>query len=94
MGNNAELAITNEMKQLHWRNLYQPKHWHDLSKKQKEQILDSHIFVEQKRDCKIKARKVIGGDRQRDYITKEEVELSDRFGGGSDAYLYDQIPRM
>ena len=61
------------MKQLHWRNLYQPKHWHDLSKTQKYQILESHIYLEQKRDGKIKARKVIGGDRQRDYITREDV---------------------
>ena len=37
-GRDAELAITNEMKQLHWRDLYQPKHWHSLSKKQKDQI--------------------------------------------------------
>jgi hypothetical protein len=29
--------------------------------------------VEQKRDGKIKAPKVIGGDRQRDYITKEDI---------------------
>jgi len=72
-GNNAELAITNKMKQLHWRNLYQPKHWHELFKTQKDQILESHIFVEEKRDGKIKARKVIGGDKQRDYITKENV---------------------
>ena len=72
-GKDAELAITNEMKQLHWRNLYHPKHWHSLTKKQKDQILESHIFVEQKRDGKIKARKVIGGDKQQDYITKEDV---------------------
>ena len=72
-GKYAELAITNKMKQRHWRNSYQPKHWHDLSKTQKDKIIQSHIFVEQKRDGKIKARKVIGGDRQRDYITKEDV---------------------
>ncbi len=72
-GNNAKLAITNKMKQLHWRILYQPKHWHDLSKMQKDQILESHIFVEYKRDGKIKASKVIVGDRQQDYITKEDV---------------------
>ena len=72
-GKDAELAITKEMKQLHWRNSYQPKHWNEISKTQKDQILESHIFVEQKRDGKIKARKVIGGDRQRDYITKEDV---------------------
>jgi hypothetical protein len=72
-GKDAELSITNEMKQLHWRNLYHTKHWHSLTKKQKDQILESHVFVEQKRDGKIKARKVIGGDKQRDYITKEDV---------------------
>jgi len=61
------------MKQLHWRDSYKPKHWHELTKKQKEQIVESHIFVEQKRDGLIKARKVIGGNKQRDYITKEDV---------------------
>ena len=49
-GEDAELAITNKMKQLHKQNSYQPKHWGELSKKQKEQVLESHIFVEQKRD--------------------------------------------
>ena len=58
---------------MHWRNSYKPCHCHSLSKKQKEQILESHIFIEQKRDGTIKARKVIGGNKQRDYITKEDV---------------------
>jgi hypothetical protein len=69
-GEVAEQAITVEMKQLHWRNLYKPMHWHELTKAQKEQILESHIFVEEKRDGKIKARKVVGGNKQRDYITR------------------------
>ena len=63
------------MKQLHWCDSYKPKHWHELTKKQKEQILESHIFVEQKRDGLIKAQKVIGGNKQRDYITKEDVSF-------------------
>ncbi len=58
------------MKQLHWQDSYKPKHWHGLTKKQKEQVLESHIFIKQKRDGKIKAQKVIGGNKQRDYITK------------------------
>ncbi len=70
-GKEAEHAITKEMKQLHWHDSYKSKHWHELTKKQKEQILESHIFVEQKRDGLIKAQKVIGGNKQRDYITKE-----------------------
>ncbi len=37
-----------EMKQLHRCNLYKP--------------LESHIFVEEKKDGKIKARKVVGGN--------------------------------
>jgi hypothetical protein len=72
-GECARYAILKEMKQLHWRNSYKPKHWHDLSKKQKHQILQSHIFVEEKRDGTIKACKVIGGNKQRDYITNEDV---------------------
>jgi hypothetical protein len=54
-GLEAEYTITKEMKQLNWCDSYKPKHWRGLTKKQKEQILESHIFVEQKRDCLIKA---------------------------------------
>jgi hypothetical protein len=60
-GEQAKFAISKEMKQLHWRNLYKPWHWHILTKKQKEQIPESHIFVEEKRDGTIKAWKVFGG---------------------------------
>jgi hypothetical protein len=72
-GKAAEQAITIEMKQLHWHNLYKPMHWHELTRAQKEHILESHIFVEKKRDGKIKARKVVGEIKQQDYITKEDV---------------------
>ncbi len=44
-----------------------------MTKKQKEQILESHIFVEQKRDGLIKTQKVIGGNKQHYYIIKEDV---------------------
>jgi hypothetical protein len=72
-GNQAKFAISKEMKQLHWCNLYKPRHRQALTKKQKEQVLKSHIFVEEKRDGMIKAQKVIGGNKQCDYITKENV---------------------
>ncbi len=39
-GAEAEYAITKEMKQLHCRDSYKPKHWHGLTKMQKEQMLD------------------------------------------------------
>jgi hypothetical protein len=49
-GEHAKFAIYKEIKQMHWRNSYKPHHWHSLSKKQKEQILEFHVFVEEKRD--------------------------------------------
>jgi hypothetical protein len=71
-GKASEQAITIEMKQLHWRNLYKPMHWHDLTKAQKEHTLEFHIFIEEKQDGKINAKKVVGGNKQQDYITKED----------------------
>ncbi len=75
-GLEAECDITKEMKQLHWCDSYKPKHWLELTKKQKEQILESHIFVEQKRDGLIKAQKGIIGNKQCNYITMEDVSSS------------------
>jgi hypothetical protein len=72
-GKTAEQAITIEMKQLHWCKLYKPMHWHELTTAQKEHILKSHIFVEEKQDGKIKARKVVRGNKQQDNITTEDV---------------------
>jgi hypothetical protein len=63
-GKATEQAITIEIKQLHWRNLYKPMHWHELTTAQKEHILESCIFVKEKQDGKIKARKVVGGIKQ------------------------------
>jgi hypothetical protein len=61
-GKAAEQAITIKMKQLHWCNLYKPMYWHELNQAQKEHILKSHIFVEEKHDGKVKARKVVRGN--------------------------------
>jgi hypothetical protein len=72
-GKAAEQVITIKMKQLHWRNLYKPMHRHELTQVQKEHILESHIYFEEKQDGKIKARKVVRGNKQQDYITKKDV---------------------
>ncbi len=34
-GDQAKFAISKEMKQLHWRNSYKPRHWNALTKKSK-----------------------------------------------------------
>ncbi len=64
-GKAAEQAITMEMKQFHWRNLYKPMHWQELTQAQREHILESHIFFEKKQDGKIKAREVVGGNKRK-----------------------------
>jgi hypothetical protein len=48
-------------------------HWHELTQAQKKHILKSHIFVEEKQYGKVKARKVVRGNKQQDYIKKEDV---------------------
>jgi hypothetical protein len=47
-GKATEQAITIKMKQLHWCSLYKPMHWYEFTQAQKEHILESHIFVEEK----------------------------------------------
>jgi hypothetical protein len=36
-------------------------------------VLESHMFLKLKRDGKIKGRTVAGGNKQRDYISKEDA---------------------
>ena len=48
-------------------------HWYVLTQAQKKHILKSYLFIEEKHEGKIKARKVVRGNKQQDYITKEDV---------------------
>ena len=71
-GKEAEAAAKGEMKQLHMRNNFQPVHLKDLTEKEKASILESHMFLKQKRDDSIKGRTVAGGNKQKDFISKED----------------------
>ena len=71
-GSKAMIAAEAEMKQLNWRNSFRPVKWTELSSKQRETILESHIFIKKKRTGEVKGRTVAGGNKQRDYIDKEE----------------------
>jgi hypothetical protein len=62
-----------EMKQLHFRNTFKPKHWNKLSKTQHQMMLESHMFLKEKRDGSLKGRSVAGGNKQRDCISKEDA---------------------
>jgi hypothetical protein len=61
------------MKQLHLRKTFKPNHWRELSKAQRQTVLESHMFLKLKQDAKIKGRTVAGGNKQRDYISKEDA---------------------
>jgi hypothetical protein len=60
-------------KQLHLRKTFKPKDWRELSKAQRQTVTESYMFVKLKRDEKIKGRTVAGGNKQRDYISKEDA---------------------
>jgi hypothetical protein len=61
------------MKQLHLRKTFKPKHWLELSKSQRQTVLESHMFLNLKRDGKIKGRTVSGRNKQRNNISKEDA---------------------
>jgi hypothetical protein len=61
------------MKQLHWQNSFKPMYWKSLTAKQCKKLLESHIFVERKRDGVLKAQQVAGGNKQWGYIMKEDA---------------------
>ena len=71
-GSEAVMAGQKEAGQLHWRDTFVPKVWNDLSAEQKGKILGSHMFVERKRSVETKARLIGGGDKQQEYLTKED----------------------
>ena len=72
-GDEAFTAAQSEMKQLHFRDTFKPKHWRELTQTQRKTVLESHMFLKEKRDGKIKGRTVAGGNKQRDYISKEDA---------------------
>ena len=61
------------MKQLHWQNSFVPKLYTNLSPKQTEKILESHIIINQRKSGEIKGRTVAGGNKQRRYISQEDA---------------------
>jgi hypothetical protein len=60
-GDQAFTAARSKMKQLHLQNTFKPNHWRELSQVQLQKVLESHMFLNQKRYGKIKGRTVAGG---------------------------------
>ncbi len=71
-GRDAETVGIKEASQLHWRNTFTPKQYSQLTDDEKTKVLESHMFAIEKRMGETKARLVGGGNKQRDYLTKED----------------------
>ena len=67
-GEKENNSMQDEMKQLHFRKTFEPRHRSELTKKEKAQVLESHMFLKQKRDGNIKGHTVADGNKQRDFI--------------------------
>ena len=65
-------AAQAEMKQLHMRDTFIPKHYKDLDVVQRKSILESRMFLKEKKNGDIKGRTVARGNKQRDFIPKED----------------------
>ena len=70
------VAVTKELQQLHDRQTFIPVHPDNIPSGYKDKILESHLFLEQKRDMSVKGRLVAGGNTQRDYVDKCDVGAS------------------
>ena len=54
-----------DMKQIHMRDSFKPKHYHKLTQKQKARMVESFIFLKEKKDGTLKAQAVLGGNAAR-----------------------------
>ena len=66
-GDKAELATVKELKQIHDMGTYVPKLASELSAEEKKKALSSLMFIVDKRDGRIKARKCAVGSKQRTF---------------------------
>jgi hypothetical protein len=73
-GDDAKAAGEKEVNQLHWRETFVPRRLSELTTaEQQTKILQSHMFIGQKRTGETKAKMVAGGNTQRGHVTKEEL---------------------
>ena len=70
-GNDARLSTKAKVKQLHWRNSFEPVHHKSLTVMRLKQILESYVVVLKKKDGTVKPQKVAGGNKQREYVQRK-----------------------
>ena len=75
-GTKGSQAVSNELSQLHLRDTFRPINPRSLSKSDYDKVLESHLFLKQKRDQTIKGRMVAGGNKQRNHIDRTDATSS------------------
>ena len=65
--------MKSDMRQLHLRDTFEPRHLHEMSSKEKSEVLESHMFRKLERGVKINGRAVASGNKLRDFITKQKA---------------------
>jgi phospholipase/lecithinase/hemolysin len=70
-GNDARLSTKAEVKQLYWRNSFEPVHHKSLTVMRLKQTSESYVVVVKKKDGTVKPQKVDGGNKQRDYVQRK-----------------------
>jgi hypothetical protein len=73
LGERGTEAVYSEMKQLNDRNCFRPINIEEYGPEAKRKVMESILFLTEKRDGTIKARNVTDGRKQRDWMTKEEA---------------------
>ena len=72
-GDRGKKSAYKEMKQLVDRECFHPIHKSTLTPAEKARVLESLIFLTEKRDGTIKSRHCANGSKQRDYMSREDV---------------------
>ena len=72
-GDKVYTDVKSEMKQLSFLDTFKPKYRRELNHPQRQTVMELHMFLREKRHGAIKGRAVAGGEKQRDYISKEDA---------------------
>jgi len=72
-GERGEKAVSKELHQFHDMNVFSPLDAAELSYEQRKKALASLMFLKEKRNGDVKARKCVVGTKQREYIKKEDA---------------------
>ena len=68
-GNKGKQAVSKELSQLHMQDAFRTTNSKTLSKTEYDKVLESCLFLKQKRDHSIKRRMVAGGNKKRGHIS-------------------------